>query len=216
MKTLFAIISCICFLYLGCFFNVNAISNDDSFAFRVLDFEQKGSISNFVVLSDGSFAISYDNEAICYYSKDMEFIYCLKILDVKGTILLCEYKENVAFVQSRYQDAYVIQTNDNQVSVERIHEKLVNYNSAEFWRENDFVEFQQCSQKYILKRHSLYDKIFNSKINTFEILDSNGTIIFSRVESQSQTGKLLLFIFIVIIVVFAIIILFKKRNQIKN
>ncbi|MBR2886873.1 MAG: hypothetical protein IKB95_01510 [Bacteroidales bacterium] len=219
LKVLFVVIVCIAFLCTCDFFNIKAISNTDSFSFQALDIEQKGSLSNFVVLSDGSFAIAYNNEIICYYSKNLEFVYCIKIQEVQGTMLLCEYNNNVAFVQSRHQNAYVVRANDNKLSVERIQEEFSNYNSAEFWRENAIVVFQQDARKYTLKRYGLYDKFFNSQTDTFEITDLNGNVLFVRSETNSYKGKLLLFFFLVVLVIGVLAICvfyFKQRNNNKH
>ena len=215
LKVLFVAIVCVSVLCTCCVFNVQATPNTDNISFRVLDDEQKGPIDNFVVLSDGSFAIVYDNEYICYYTNNTEFVYCIKILDVQGATLLCEYDNNVAFVQSRYKTAYVIRANDNGVSVECIQEELLNYNGAEFWRNSTLVEVQQGAQKYTLTRYSLYDKLFCSQKDTFKITDSNENELFVRSETNSYKSILLLFLFLIIVVIgiLVIYVFYRKRRK---
>lgn len=213
LKVLFVAIVCVSVLCTCCVFNVQATPNTDNISFRVLDDEQKGPIDNFVVLSDGSFAILYDNEYICYYTNNTEFVYCIKILDVQGATILCEYDNNVAFVQSRNQNAYVIRANDNGVSVECIQEELLNYNGAEFWSNSTLVEVQQGEQKYTLTRYSLYDKLFCSQKDTFKITDSNENELFVRSETNAYKSRLLLSLSVIIVVVGVIIYGFYRKRR---
>lgn len=207
----------IVFVYMSVFVFFESVAQAKTSDFDIMEKEQNGSLDNYTVLEDGSFAIVYDNEYICYYSQQFVLEYCVRLRSIQGATLVGSHNGSVAVVTSRYEKAYEICFENSELAIKEIDADSIKYNDAAFWNNNNVVEITSNDQRYVLKRYSLYDKLFNSKNDCFEVVDLNGNVLFSRVSNNSNNSFVLGIIIVVLVVLLnMIVVLCVIRKKIKT
>jgi len=184
----------------------DAIFYDGSYSFKLSETEKNnGVLYGFTVLNDGSFALIYDNQYICYYSKNFEFVYCLKLRNVQGMVVLYNYEEKVAFTFSRNEESYVIYLNSEQLSIEKLERVPLAYTEARHLSSKNCYDIVEHNRKYSINRYGVFDSIFNLKTNNFTITDAYGNVLFCRAENNNTMLNMLVFLSIMAIVVVVVI-----------